>query len=226
MVRALCDDALYLRSGEVVAFGPAHEVMSMYEAFSREGGSGHDGSAADRSLPDGHVLRAGLNRIGSFEAEIRNVRLLKADGTPARTLLSGSGLTVEFEYDSREPLGLAIAGVRVQREDGTLVLDANTDLAGRNVSTDAPGTVRLVIDRLDLEGGDYTVDVALYPTDWSYTYDSHLGVYPLAIIGRGTSNALLDPPVTWEVAEAAAGIEAPASASPRGQAMVGADSTP
>ena len=208
MVRALCDDALYLRAGEVVAFGPAHEVMAMYEAYSREGTTPQGREAGDETLPNGLVLRAGLNRIGSFEAVIRNVRLMTLDGTPASTLLSGAGLVVEFDYDAQEPLGQAIAAVRLQRSDGTILLDVNTDLAGRNVSTDRPGKVRLVIDRLDLEDGEYTLDVGLYAADWSYSYDYHAGVYHLAIIGRGTSNALLDPPIDWQVSDAAAAVDA------------------
>jgi len=46
---------------------------------------------------------------------------------------------------------------------------------------DGPGRITLSIERLDLIGGDYFVDVGAYEREWAYAYDSHWRVYPLRI---------------------------------------------
>jgi lipopolysaccharide transport system ATP-binding protein len=201
LVRSLCDDVLYLRKGEVVAFGQTQEVMAIYDAFSQEGAREHEGCTPDTALSDGHVLQAGFNRFGSFEAEIRNVRLLDPEGRPVRGMLSGSGLVVEFEYHAEVPVGEVIASVTIKHPDGNSCFDTNTSLAGITLTTARPGKLRLAIDRLDLASGEYVVIVALYEPDWAYAYDYHANVYPLTIIGQGTSTEVLDPPLSWETAD-------------------------
>jgi lipopolysaccharide transport system ATP-binding protein len=60
------------------------------------------------------------------------------------------------------------------------------------------GKVTLCIDRLDLAGGQYFVDVGVYQKDWAYAYDFHWRAYPLRISGVEGTKSLLLPPLRWE----------------------------
>jgi lipopolysaccharide transport system ATP-binding protein len=61
------------------------------------------------------------------------------------------------------------------------------------------GTIKLTIDRLDLVGGKYFVNVGIYKQDWSYAYDFHWHVYPLTVDATLPSKGILCPPMRWEV---------------------------
>ena len=63
---------------------------------------------------------------------------------------------------------------------------------------DAARTVRLHLDRLDLQPGDYFVNVGLYERSWAYAYDYHWRAYPLGITSEHSGSGLLNPPRRWE----------------------------
>jgi lipopolysaccharide transport system ATP-binding protein len=76
----------------------------------------------------------------------------------------------------------------------------NTALADLEVPTaSGRGTIRLMVERLDLAGGEYFVNVGLYQQDWEYSYDTHEGAYPLRVVGIGTGKGILSPPLRWSV---------------------------
>ena len=200
LVRGLCDDVLYLKSGRVVAFGPTAEVMPLYDASSREGRErDQDGQAEPVQLRDGRTLRANVNRFGTFAAVIKEVRILDAGGGEVSSIITGGALTVEFDFQIVVPVDDMIATVTIQLPDGTSCFDTNTRLANIHLPDEGAGTVRLLIERLDLSSGDYVVVVGLYEKSWKNAYDSHYNVYHLHVVGGGTANGYLNPPTKWKI---------------------------
>jgi lipopolysaccharide transport system ATP-binding protein len=60
--------------------------------------------------------------------------------------------------------------------------------------------IALHIDRLDLNVGEYYVDVGIYDSNWSYAYDFHCQVYSFFI--NSTINnveGIISPPHRWEL---------------------------
>jgi lipopolysaccharide transport system ATP-binding protein len=66
------------------------------------------------------------------------------------------------------------------------------------------GHVKLHIERLDLIGGLYYVDVGVHEREWSYAYDYHRHVYPLRIRWADGQKGILRPPHRWEIGGALA----------------------
>ncbi len=63
------------------------------------------------------------------------------------------------------------------------------------------GQIVLHLERLDLNGGQYYVDVGVYEREWAYAYDYHWHVYPLLVRPTGGEKSILCPPHRWEIGD-------------------------
>ncbi|MEI4473682.1 ABC transporter ATP-binding protein [Frigidibacter sp. MR17.24] len=201
MIHALCDEVLYLRRGEVVAFGPTAEVMARYRGDTDHAESEPVREVAEVAVIGGRRLRLHENRFGTQEAQIAAVRLLDAAGAPAERILSGAALTVEMDCRRMNVAGGVVLGVTICTEDDTPVFDTNTALHEVDVLVaETEGRFRLEIARLDLVPGRYFVDVGLYEADWERLYDRHTHVYELEIVGIGyhSGKGVLAAPCAWQ----------------------------
>lgn len=187
-VRQLCERAVWLAGGEQRAIGHADEVLDRYENAVHEG-----------FMAAPHTNGAGL-RLGSREVEVTGVRLLNSGGMATSRITAGGPLFVEIDYVAHHPVADAIFGVSVHSEDGGIrCLDLSTAGDGHRVGPlDGGGTVALQLDRVDLAGGRYHVDVGVYEAGWSRPYDYLWQALPLEVAGVGTSG-VLGPPRRWRM---------------------------
>ena len=197
----LCDEALWLRKGEVVAQGPAQAVAEAYLSEMR--------TETQRKTPQDQVsqrtssevdLRVNENRFGSLEMEITEVRLLNAAGFPVTAFESGEAMQVEIHYSAPQEVPEPIFGVTISKEDGFVCYDASTEADGKLLSkVQGRGKISLYFERLDLIGGSYYIDVGAYCRDWAYAYDYHWHAYPLEVRPTHGEKGILRPPHRWEV---------------------------
>ncbi len=199
-IQQLCDEALWLRRGKLVAYGPADVVAGQYvEEMSAETRRRTPATHPVMRTPAGAELRVNENRFGSMEVEIVAVRLLDPAGFPVTELDSGDALHIEIKYLAPSPIPRPIFGVTISREDGLVCYDTSTDLAGHRLPTvHGSGQITFQIERLDLNGGQYYVDVGVYEREWAYAYDYHWHVYPLTVRPTGGEKGILHPPHRWE----------------------------
>lgn len=195
-VERLCDRALWLRRGEVVAYGEPEVVTGQYVSDMRSQTQQRTPHRPPQLTDAGSTLKVNENRFGSLDVEIRHIRLL-----PKAAMRSGEALAIEIDYQRRQStIASAIFSVSVSQADGQKCIDINTlDMGLATVPLKDQGTLRLSIDRLDLVAGEYFVDVGIYEQDWSYAYDFHWHVYPLTIESALTSKGLVIPPMRWDV---------------------------
>jgi len=200
-IQQLCDEALWLRRGKLVAYGPADVVASQYVAeMSAETRRRTPAARPVVRTSTGAELQVNENRFGSMEMEIVAVRLLDLAGFPVTELDSGDPLRVEIEYLAPDPIPEPIFGITVSREDGLVCYDTSTEASGTHLPTvHGPGQITFHIDRLDLIGGQYYVDVGIYEREWAYAYDYHWHVYPLIVRLTGGEKGILRPPHRWEM---------------------------
>jgi lipopolysaccharide transport system ATP-binding protein len=206
-IQRLCDEALWIRQGRLVACGPADVVAGQYIAeMSAETRRRTPAAQPVVRTPTGAELRVNENRFGSMEIEIVAVRLLHPAGFPVTELDSGEPLHVEIEYLAHGPIREPIFGITITREEDELVCyDTSTEAAGPRMPTArGPGQITLQIERLDLIGGQYYVDVGAYEREWAYAYDYHWRVYPLAIRPTRGEKGIVRPPHCWKVEDVSA----------------------
>jgi lipopolysaccharide transport system ATP-binding protein len=198
-VKGLCHEALWLRSGRVVAAGPAAQVADQYAAEMRmETNRVTPTAGPPVKTSFGTELRFNETRLGSQEMEITGVRFTGPGGTLHTGLQSGDPLRIQIDYRAPQPIRAPVFGVTITTAEGLVLWDAHSgsletgELAG-------PGHVALQIERLDLAGGCYYVDVGVYREDWAYAYDYHWHVYPFTVAPSQDNKGVLCPPHCWQV---------------------------
>jgi lipopolysaccharide transport system ATP-binding protein len=201
LVGQLCDEAIWLRSGRLAAHGPAEVVANQYVAEMKAETQRHTPKTRPvLRAPSGVELRLNENRFGSLELEITAVRLCDDKGEHATELESGGALQVMIEYLAPEPIPAPIFGATISKEDGFICYDTSTAAAGIALPTiQGSGCVSLHLERIDLMGGNYYIDVGAYRADWTYAYDYHWHAYPLKIRPTPGERGVLRPPHYWEV---------------------------
>lgn len=196
-IEELCAEALWLRKGQVIVHGPARHAVEQYVAeMEAETRRRTPESRPSVAASSGTELVINKNRLGSLELEITDVRLLDQWGTHLKELKSGGFLRVEIDYLSLQPVRAPIFHVSISRQDGLVCCDLNSGM-GELSTIQGEGQIALNLERLDLNSGIYYVNVGAYEQNWSYAYDYHWNVYPLAIQGDGTK-AVLHSPHRWE----------------------------
>lgn len=193
-IQRLCDRALWLKMGRVVAQGTPEVVVGQYVAEMRSNTRDRTPNSSSKMTKTGIELRVNENRFGSLEAEILDINLL-----PRSFIKSGDPLTVEIEYLCHQKIDRPIFNISITREDGQVCLDTNTDSQKTAIAEmKGQGKIRLHLERLDLQGGKYYVNAGIYAADWSYAYDYHWHVYPLSVDTVNHGYGLLSPPSRWE----------------------------
>jgi lipopolysaccharide transport system ATP-binding protein len=197
-VRKLCDRALWLKHGEVAAFGPADVVAGLFETEMKEETLRRTPAGPARKLGEGRELVPRENRFGTFEMEIESVKL-----HPGESLRSGGPLAVTLGYRAKTRLASPVFVVSITREDGTVCLDTNTQLARVEVpDIGGAGSIRFTIDRLDLGAGKYFLDVGVFEANWKHAYDYHWHAHPFTVDGGSEQKGLLAPPCHWNAGPA------------------------
>jgi lipopolysaccharide transport system ATP-binding protein len=182
-IKKLCDEVVYLHQGQLIAWGEPEVVVGQYLADNRE--KTHKLTPTDRSIVQtamGTQLKVHENRFGSLEMEIINVRLLNETGGFICELLSGESLVIEIEYIAPQPILSPFFGVTIEREDGLICYDTTTQNSGQILPTvQGQGKMALHLKRLDLNGGQYYINVGVYQANGEFAYDYHWQAYPLLI---------------------------------------------
>ncbi len=138
-IRQLCQRAILLEHGRVVADGAATDVVDQYLQQAAD-------VAEDGTLPDD------VERVGTGEARIQRVQLLTPDGEPTTELFLGQPCRVRFGFEVFEQVTDAQFEISIHGGDGTQVYVTHRDLDEQPVS---------------LASGAYTVegelDISLLP---------------------------------------------------------------
>jgi lipopolysaccharide transport system ATP-binding protein len=200
-VQELCDQAIWLEQGRLKAYGDPEVVAGRY-AGKMEAISGQPKS-----------------RTFSQQVEIRAVAIAKQSGQPTHDSIlqidSGDALAIDVTYDAHQSFDRIIIGLSISDGDGQIYFNTHSGTAGLAVA--APlglGKVNLTIDRLDLPGGDYFVNVGLYAPDWSETYDYQWNEHPFSISWTPQEQSLLNPPKQWQILKIPSTPEAIAQTTP------------
>jgi lipopolysaccharide transport system ATP-binding protein len=200
MVEELCDRVIWLHKGRVVAEGEAGVVINQYRAAMEiENRRKRAQKVATQPTAKGDELRLIEKRFGSLEMDITNVRLLNETGVDTAKIASGDELTVQIDFHAPQTTTTPIFVVTISGKDGFVYYEANTASNGTNKShVRGQGTLHLGLERLDLAGGDYFVDVGAFTPDWSHAYDYQWHVCPLKVLSEDNDRGIIRPPHRWE----------------------------
>jgi lipopolysaccharide transport system ATP-binding protein len=61
------------------------------------------------------------------------------------------------------------------------------------------GYVTLVIERIDLTPGIYSIDIGIFEREWTYAYDYQRHAEEFEIVGQEGQKGFLSPPAKWKL---------------------------
>ncbi|MCC6672716.1 MAG: ABC transporter ATP-binding protein [Planctomycetes bacterium] len=163
-IRHLCDRALYLRNGELVAEGAPAEVVARYLQERA-------GDAPARALP-GTVplarLPQGAERHGSGEARVAGILVLDGAGRPVDHVDGGEALCVRIVVEALQRVERCNVGFLFRDRKGLDWLGTNLALEGHAPPPLAPGETLVVEFRArlpELASGSYSLSPAVADGD-------------------------------------------------------------
>jgi lipopolysaccharide transport system ATP-binding protein len=181
-IQQLCDQALWLKQGQVEAYGDPEVVAGRYAGIMD--------------------LQAQAKKFRSYSQtiELREVTLLNSQNAIVEEIQSGDSLKIEIEYQSLQQFQNVIFSVSISDENGQIYFNTNTSTSALVIPLSVgSGKIRLCVDRLDLSGGSYYVNAGVFALDWSETYDYHWHRHPLQIAWTPNEQSMLCPPRHWEI---------------------------
>jgi lipopolysaccharide transport system ATP-binding protein len=168
-VRRVCQRAIWLEKGEVVADGAAEAVVQQYTWHSYD--KGVTVVAEDQG-----------RRWGSREVEIEQVRLVDEKGQERQIFATGEPLVVEIYYRACRRAEQPVFGLAVHRSDGAHITGPNTRFAGLKISwIEGEGVVRYAVPALSLLQGTYYLSVSSHNQEDTKMFDYHDRLYPFQV---------------------------------------------
>lgn len=180
-IQLLCDQAIWLEQGSVRAYGDPSTIASQFTGV----------------MELKHQTQA--FRSHSRRVEIQAVHLRDSQGLPVETMQTGDPLVIEVEYLSHQSFENLIFSVSISNQEGQIYFNTNTATPGLVIPLKpGAGKVQLAIERLDLSGGKYDVNVGLFAPDWSETYDYQWNFKSFLIGWTPNEQTILYPPRQWK----------------------------
>lgn len=163
-VERVCERAVLLDAGAMVADGPPETVLAAYHRMLVDAG---EGAAAAEDTGEG----ADDPRVwGNRAVRIHHARLLGPDGLTDR-FAGGEPFTIEMEVEAITPVPTPIFGIAVSTVDGPLVFGTNTRLDAIDLpELHGTRTIRFTVPALPLHDGRFAVTLAVHSYDESIIY--------------------------------------------------------
>lgn len=196
-IQSICDQALWLDQGRMVALGDPHTVAAQYAS-----------NMDARSLPK-------PQHTYSREVEIVAVTCMDRDQQAISEVAPGQPVIVAIDYRVHSPVTASIFTVSISTEDGQIYFNTHTATAGLSLPlASGPGQIRLHLERLDLSSGQYYINVGVFREDWNKTYDYHWQTTPLTLAWTPHEGSILSPPRRWELVHPSQRLSSPTAVRP------------
>lgn len=184
-IQQLCDQAIWLEQGRIKAYGDPSNIASQFAGIME--------------------LKTQTQSFRSYsrEVEIINLCLWNEQGI-VEEIASGDPITIELEYFVHQNPESVIFSISISDETGQIYFNTNTATPGLNIPlSPGLGQIKLHIERLDLRGGKYDVNIGIFADDWSITYDYRWNFKTFYIGWTPNEETILYPPRRWEVTSSA-----------------------
>jgi lipopolysaccharide transport system ATP-binding protein len=191
LISAFCDQALWLRHGQVAAFGATAEVVREYESYLLERQRDAAGPAAP-PVPEGEAPLAPA-RLVSMRA------LDRSGGRP--TWRPGESVRFEVVFESDDAQRPLHVGALLESEEGTVVASLGSNLPGvPPFSGRTRHETILEIPALPLVKGSYNMTFLLLDERGLHVYDRRYLRHAILVESGHFDSGFVHVPYRWTVA--------------------------
>jgi len=165
-MRTFCDEAAWLRHGELMAAGKARDIINDYADQAHNVQQPHQGVhevAPPKEAPEVPSEDQTRGRFGSGEATIDRIELLNPGGGDVRQVRTGETLTIRMHFTCHQSISDPVFTFSIEHDSGFVVWGHNTlqsDLEPSGVAL-GPGSIDLVIPSLPLRPGAFTLGAGI-----------------------------------------------------------------
>lgn len=185
-IRLICDEAIWLKDGQVAMAGETSRVVAAYENYLRE-----------REVP--RVPAPMVDQGPRNFPWISRVRLSRGgEEFECDQCMTGDDLTITVQYEVPDPPTIVHVGIIVVRNDAVQVFGTGTHVADVKPPT-CSGSVRLRFPRLTLLSGEYTVSAYLLDEHGLHVYDQREREIAFQIVQNIQALGLCHLEHRWEV---------------------------
>ncbi|UCG24110.1 MAG: ABC transporter ATP-binding protein [Chloroflexota bacterium] len=187
-VLSLCERALWIEDGQVVADGPSSQIVGDYLASQ--------GAEKAPVAPP-----AGAMGPISGDVELVSLRLLNVAGQEQDVYQMGEGFTIELDYLAHRPIANAQFDLSFQHQDGAYVGGPGGRLTDSQKAVEkGPGAVLCRIDSLPLLPAAYHITASVYDGDRQTFHDHRENMFAFRVTAEGADDqgGLVRIPATWE----------------------------
>jgi lipopolysaccharide transport system ATP-binding protein len=208
VVQDLCDEALWINQGRLMAHDRAADVVGQYLDFiseravtpARPEAEPHPVAPAPKPTVRtdlGSDVAINEDRFGSIELRITGVRLVGGDDQDVAAIDSGDQLRIDIAYLASEKVISPIFRVSILRDDGSIYCEVDSEKSELSLTAvEGPGCMQLFVDTSAFVPGRYRFNVAAGTHDHTYAYDQRSTIAELTIRGAGSARM---PPHRWQL---------------------------
>jgi hypothetical protein len=111
--------------------------------------------------------------------------LLHPGGDSSPLFITGRAITIRVAYDAAEPVDRPQFAIDIHNADGVYCAGINTRMDERDLGrVSGRGYVDLVIPKLWLLPGSYSISAGILDGNSTRTYDLHLRAYPFSVLSE------------------------------------------
>jgi len=205
-VERVCDRAVLVDGGVVVADGAPHDVMAQYHRLLAQTTDGVgarievDDAPDEEEVPDEPNAPSDLGGWGSGELTITGVSLFT--GTErVQSVVSGDELRIVIRLTAKHPVHDPVVGISIVGDDGTALFGTNTEID--HVSLGDIGSVAEVtytIPSVPFHAGGFAVTVATHSEDVRVMYHWIDRAAEFTVFPRRSGVGLVEVSGAWGVA--------------------------
>ena len=138
-------------------------------------------------------------RWGSREAYMKKVTVLDMEGKECQTFQNDQPFQIRIDYKAEKKLDDVVFGIAIYRSDQVYIYGTNTliDYSASN-TLEGEGHIDLKIDRMPVNAGDYTIDLAFHRPD-GFNYDFWREACSVQIQNVKNEVGVISLPHKWDV---------------------------
>ncbi len=210
-VERICDEAVWLEDGVIMAEGTPRKVIDSYYLFMGEEGEKRlldkqevkeeEGIQEEEietgETIDDNAIKEEPERWGNRFIEITDVRMLNEKGDKKHLFSYGDYLEIQMDYKMNKKVDDIVFGIGIFTKDRVQCYGTNTFVERIEVKNiPERGKVKVPISSIQLIEGGYVLDAAVHSED-GLPYDYHVNRYEFNVISNIKDVGIYRPEHRW-----------------------------
>lgn len=211
-IEQICERSIWIHEGKIREEGSPRVVDPKYMAYMSQKNSEKEkkaeevfdekssGSQTDKADTKERVdEKEKSNRWGSREVVMDKVMLLDSEGKERRAFQNDEPVCIRIHYTAARKIEDAVLGIALYRSDQMYIYGTNTLIDfSEAIFLENQGVVDLLIDRIPLNAGSYSVDLAIHRPD-GFNYDFWQECCMIDIMNEKSEVGVISLPHTWQI---------------------------